>query len=248
MIWQAGNGQQHIRTVSGRLFRLVSSQEQAATLSLVDTLAEQAVLEQLLEGTKPAVPQVADSLHYLLKAPFRYPPLKWGSRFGGVHEPGIFYGGCTIEVCLAESAFYLLLFWQSIAAPPVKPLLRSAHTLFSVGYHTKRGVCLQLAPFAQYQAELTSKTSYQHTQQLGSAMRAAGVELFEYRSARSEPAADCVGLFSATAFSARQPNQSSQWLCELSAEQVAFKQNGDTQVYQFKATQFRVDGKLPMPA
>ena len=32
------------------------------------------------------------------------------------------------------------------------------------------------------------------------------------------------------------------------AGQVAFKQNGDTQVYQFNATQFMVDGKLPMPA
>nr|WP_276202897.1 RES family NAD+ phosphorylase [Arsukibacterium perlucidum] len=120
--------------------------------------------------------------------------------------------------------------------------------MLSVGYHRKRGVCLQRAPFSQYQAELSSKTSYQQTQQLGSAMRAAGVELFEYRSARSEPAADCVGLFSAKAFTASQPDQSSQWLCELSAGQVAFKQNDDTQVYQFNATQFMVDGKLPTPA
>ena len=98
MIWQTCNGEQYLTRLSGHLFRLVASQEQAATLSLVDNLQEQVLLDQLLEDTKPVVPPAARHLHYLLKTPFRYPPLKWGSRFGSVHEPGIFYAGCSVAV------------------------------------------------------------------------------------------------------------------------------------------------------
>jgi len=248
VIWQACQGAQHIKALSGRLFRLVESQEHAATLSLVDNLAEQALLEQLLEDTKPALPPAAESLHYLLKTPFRYPPLKWGSRFGGINEPSIFYGGGTVTAALAESAYYRLVFWQSIAAPPVKAMLRSAHTLFSVAYRTKQGICLHQPPFNAYQAELTNKTHYQQTQQLGSAMRAAGVELFEYQSARTATNQHCVGLFTPTAFATSQPENSSQWLCELSAQQVVFKQHGETQLHAFSAEQFWVEDKLPLPA
>jgi hypothetical protein len=248
VIWQACNGEQHIKSLSGRLYRLVESQEQAATLSLVDTLEEQALLEQMLEQTKPALPKAANGLHYLLKTPFRYPPLKWGSRFGAVDEPGIFYGGCSVTASLAESAYYRLLFWHSIDAPPIKPVLRSAHTLFSVTYRTKHGVCLQQPPFSQYHTALTDKTNYCLTQQLGSAMRAADVAVFEYPSARTEQPALCVGLFSPAGFGAKQPDQTSQWLCELNAGQVLFKQAGDSTVHQFSATQFLVAGSLPLPA
>jgi hypothetical protein len=205
-------------------------------------------LEQMLEDTKPATPVASNGLHYLLKTPFRYPPLKWGSRFGAVHEPGIFYAGGSVTATLTESAYYRLVFWYSMAAPPVKPVLRSAHTLFSATYHTRLGVCLQQPPFSQYQSELTNKADYRLTQQLGSAMREAAVELFEYRSARAQQPELCVGLFSPAAFTAKQPDQTSQWLCELNAEQVLFKQAGDSTVHQFSATQFLVNGTLPLPA
>uniref|UniRef100_A0A486XM25 RES domain-containing protein n=1 Tax=Rheinheimera sp. BAL341 TaxID=1708203 RepID=A0A486XM25_9GAMM len=248
MIWQACNGERHLTPLSGTLFRLVESQEQAATLSLVDTLQEQALLEQLLEQTKPPVPPAAEDLHYLLKTPFRYPPLKWGSRFGSVYEPGIFYAGCSVAVTLAESAYYRMIFWQSMPTPAPKPILRTAHTLFSVSYQTERGIALHQPPFNQHQAQLTSKTDYQHTQQLGSAMRSAGVDAFEYQSARAPGSEHCIGLFNPSPFVTHQPNHSSQWLCELSAQQVVFKQHGETQLHSFSTEQFWVEGKLPLPA
>ena len=34
---------------------------------------------------------------YLLRAPWRYPPLRWGSRFGRRFEPGLFYGALSEE-------------------------------------------------------------------------------------------------------------------------------------------------------
>ena len=43
-----------------------------STLKLVDTLAEQALLEDILEESKPPVPPECRHLHYLLSTPFRY--------------------------------------------------------------------------------------------------------------------------------------------------------------------------------
>ena len=41
-------------------------------MSLVDTLEEQALLEEVLDDSKPAVPEDCRNLHYLLFTPFRY--------------------------------------------------------------------------------------------------------------------------------------------------------------------------------
>ena len=57
-IWQACAGVEQIIPLRGRLVRLVENQGQVATLQLVDTLEEQALLEQLLESSKPPLPQV----------------------------------------------------------------------------------------------------------------------------------------------------------------------------------------------
>lgn len=87
------------------------SQEQVATNQLVGSLERQAVLETLLEKTKPSLRVGTESLHYLLAMPFRYPPLKHGSRFGTRSAPSLFYGSQKIGTVLAESAYYRFLFW-----------------------------------------------------------------------------------------------------------------------------------------
>ena len=58
--------------MAGRCWRVVEAQHVVSTLKLVDTLAEQALLEDLLEETKPPVPPECRHLHYLLATPFRY--------------------------------------------------------------------------------------------------------------------------------------------------------------------------------
>lgn len=247
-IWEACQGTQYIGPIHGTLFRLIESQEQIATLGYVDTLEEQAVLEELLEQAKPPYREASSSYHYLLKSPFRYPPLLWGSRFGRVHEPSIFYGGGSVTTTLAESAYYRFLFWYSIAATPIKKRIHSAHTLLSVGYRTARGVRLQRAPFSRFMTELTDPQYYQPCQLLGSAMRAAEVEAFEYRSARDVQGGRCVGLFLPSAFATQRPRSISPWLCELSAQEVSFRQLSTNEVTRIGIEQFLLDGELPLPA
>jgi len=248
MIWAACEGQRHIGPLAGKLYRLVESQEQVATLGYVDTLEEQVLLEELLDGAKPAYPTRGNDYHYLLKSPFRYPPLKWGSRFGGVHEPSIFYGGCGVETALAESAYYRFVFWFSMSGVPAKDRMCTEHTLFSANYKTSRGVQLQMDPFVQYQIELIDPVNYRQSQLLGTAMREAGVEAFEYASAREPTHGLCVGLFVPHAFACQRPADMSQWLCEVSAGEVAFKQVGSRVVTSFPLALFLVGSELPLPA
>jgi hypothetical protein len=248
VLWQRSRGVKHIKPIHGTLFRLVESQEQVATLGYVDTLEEQALLEQLLESTKPPYVDRDDSCHYLLRTPFRYPPLPWGSRFGRRHEPGICYGGGAVAVTLAESAYYRFIFWYSMTDAPVKPQMRSEHTLFSVGYSSAKGVQLQNPPFATFATALTDPRHYSACQEIGSAMRDAGVQAFEYSSARDLKRGICIGLFSPAALAQRRPQDQTQWLCELSAQEVSFMQVGSRAVDRFPLEQFLVEGELPWPA
>ena len=247
-IWERCDGTSHILPISGTLYRLVESQEQVATLSYVDTLEEQEILEALLETAKPPYPTQERDLHYLLKTPFRYPPLKWGSRFGRVHEPSIFYGGQTIPTTLAESAYYRWVFWYSMEGTPAADSLRSEHTLFSVGYAVTKGVTLNSEVFAKHQAVLRHPVEYAPCQQVGSAMRAAGVEAFEYASARDPAGGSCVGLFTPSALTQQQPADMQSWFCVTTADQVSFKRKDAAGVTTFELSEFLYRGGLPFPA
>jgi hypothetical protein len=248
MLWDTCNGAQQIGHLKGTLYRLVESQEQVATLGYVDTLDEQALLEEMLENTKPVYREDLTAYHYLLSTPFRYPPLKGGSRFGAVHEPSIFYGGSTVDGTLAKSAYYRFVFWNSMAGTPIKNQIRSEHSLFSVDYQSQQGIRLHEPPFDSYQHEISNPTQYIKPQQLGSAMRASGVEAFEYSSARDPQKGICVGLFTARAFRHKNPKNMSQWLCETTANEVLFKPLGSNTITSFKLEAFLVGAKLPMPA
>jgi len=63
------------------LWRAVEAQHVVATRALVDSLAEQEVLEAILEESKPPIPAACAGYDYLLYTPFRYPPSLHGSRF-----------------------------------------------------------------------------------------------------------------------------------------------------------------------
>ncbi|WP_448682361.1 RES family NAD+ phosphorylase [Pseudomonas nicosulfuronedens] len=237
-----------VAPIRGRLVRLVESQGQVATLQLVDTLEEQALLEELLETSKPRMPPPAEPLHYLLKTPFRYPPLRWGSRFGRRHEPSLFYGALKLETAMAESAFYRFVLWEGMATPPPSGRILSEHASFEARFQVQKGVRLHLPPFREHET-LLDPQDYSVTQGLGSAMREAGVEAFEYRSARCPQGGINAALFAPSAFTEKRPRNLMPWLCETTSEYVAFKhaQVPDSPRL-YRREQYLVDGRLPYPA
>ena len=233
--------------ISGVLFRLVESQEQVATNQLVRSLDRQAVLEGMLEGTKPPWRKGTERLHYLLATPFRYPPLKHGSRFGKRSEPSLFYGSKEVRTVLAEAAYYRFVFWFGMATPPSGKLL-TQHTLFGAKYLTDHGLQLQFPPLVQHRKVLSSPSSYSASQEAGARMRSAGIEAFEFLSARDPEGGANVALFTPKALASRTPVSQASWLCELTGERVMFHAAYDKSSHGFPIGIFQVRGKLPQPA
>ena len=94
---------------------------------------------------------------------------------------------------------------RPLPEPPPGGELKSQHTLFGVGYRTRRGLRLQAPPWAEHAAAITSPVDYAVSQRLGAAMRAAGVEAFEYASARDQAGGERQGDGAGQAAPAVQP-------------------------------------------
>jgi hypothetical protein len=245
-IWTQCAGSSEIRPLAATPWRAVEAQHQVATRKLVDSDAEQAVLEDVLERYKPALAD-GGRLHYLLFTPFRYPPLPHGSRFGPRHEPGIWYGGESLRTVFAEVAYYRLLFLDGTTAE-LGPLATDL-SAFTVRVRTGRGIDLTRPPFARWRRTLASRTSYTATQALGSAMRAAGVEAVRYESARDARGGVNVAVFAPRAFAGR-PRRIERWHCVATRERVELSKRDyfERAAHVFRRAEFLVQGRLPSPA
>jgi len=246
-IWTQCAGESNLRPLTLEPRRVVEAQHQIATRKLVDTNAEQAVLEDLIERVKPPDP-TRGKLHYLLATPFRYPPLPYGSRFGTRAERGIFYGSESLRTAFAETAYYRLLFLEGTRAD--LGTLETQHTVFSITVRTAQGIDLTQAPFDKRRDVISSKTRYGATQALGRAMRDAGVETFRYRSARDREGGVNIGIFNPRVFGRRRPRHIENWYCAAGRQQVELRKRDyfDRASYAFPREDFLVRGELPLPA
>jgi len=235
--------------LDGTVLRLVQQQGIDSLGPLVDDLDQLARLETLVEGSKPpaAEEQRPDTpRHPLLITPFRYPPLRHGSRFGSRQERGLFYGSRCRQGALVEGAYYGLLFWEGMAERPPEPI-RRRQTLFSVLIGSERGRRLQELNDPAVQAALRHPSHYGPTQRLGGWMREGGVEAFEYLSARSRQPLVQVGLFSPSALRCT-PFDQVDFTAEIRSDQVCFLSHDDGLVQTFPGQDFLVDGVLPQAA
>ncbi|MBY6189161.1 RES family NAD+ phosphorylase [Microbulbifer agarilyticus] len=244
----------------GRLYRIIESQEEVATRSLVDSLQKQGVLENLLEQSKPARLPGSEDLHYLLATPFRYPPLLWGSRFGRTAESGIFYGSKTIATVLSEAAYYRLLFLNDMEVAPARAVT-SYHQVFSAKYCAEPGVRLQSEPWRSYWSQLTHPSEYAFCQQLGTQLRECGVRGVESPSARALCAGlselpvnggegTNVALFEPEALLRRPLTIEAEVTAESSSDSVSFlvKSGSVVDTVSFPRAVFLSSGELPLPA
>lgn len=245
MSWQGIELAEKVQTLQGRFWRVVESQEQVATVEITDNLAEQAALEALLEAeVKPKYPQNVHGLHYLFSTPFRYPPLRDGSRFGTRIENSLYYGAKDLPVALAETAYYRFVFRRSIAAPAPTEVLQSRHTSFSGKYRTELGLALQ--NFGTLTQQLAHPSDYELAQSLGKAARKAGVEALEYRSARAQGIN--VAFYYPHVIHSAKPCEMGEWICHCDDASVALKSLSSSELYEFPLSQFIVAGKFPLPA
>lgn len=193
------------------LWRAVESQAKASTMRLTDTLAEQELLEAVLERSKPQWPEACEGLHYLLATPFRYAPYPRGSRFrrAGQRE-GAFYCSELPQTAIAETSFYRLLFFAE--APGMKlPSSAVEHTVFAVRCHSSCALNLCEPPFDR-DAEIWGQTSdYAGCQDLADAARSAGIDAIRYASVRDPRGGMNCAVLSPAAFAVRHPIDEQTW-------------------------------------
>ena len=109
--WTPSELRSEARTWKGKAWRLVEAQNIISTRKLVENVREQNILDEILDESKPKVPESCRHLDFLLFTPFRYRPYPHGSRFrpAGMTN-GVFYAAQEYETAVAELAYYRMKF------------------------------------------------------------------------------------------------------------------------------------------
>lgn len=232
--------------LAGDVYRIVETQEVAATTSLVDDLDEQDLLEQLLDEVKPPYREGTQQRHYLISTPFRYPPLQYGSRFGDITIPSYFYASVQRDTCLAECAYYRLLFLQDMSVAYPKPL-KSDHMTFSVRIKSDSVADLTQVTDSHIKARLESASDYSLTQKLGAQLcQVRGANVIKFFSARQLKGIN-VAISEPSAIVSRTPENNLNWMCHSTRQKISFVTKGERPI-SFNEGQFWVEGELPRPA
>ena len=231
-IWTPLAVSSEARSWSASAWRMVEAQHLASTMKLVDDATQQDVLEMLLEGSKPPLPSSASRLHYLLATPFRYHPLRSGSRFRGPTDPGVFYGGECARTTCAELGYWRWKFLQD--AVGLERLEPTAHTAFRVKLATSM-VDLRQPPFAANLSAWRHPADYSATQAFARIARDAKVGAILYSSVRDPEPSWCVAVLDPAAFAAPRPEPRTQtWWLAVQQDGVVWRR--DSERLEFSAT------------
>jgi hypothetical protein len=205
-----------------RLWRAVEAQHIASTLRLVGSAQEQAVLESILEASKPAIPPEAASLHYLLYTPFRYPS-PFGSRFRSPTDPGVWYGAEALRTACAELGFWR---WRFLTeSEGLETLGPAPQTVFRASIDTK-SADLTRGAFRRDHAEWSHRTNYHATQTFAALAREAELGAIRYESVRDPEHGAAVAVLRAQAFSPKKPLAQETWFLTVKRTRVTWQREG----------------------
>ena len=239
-IWNECQGMKFCRCLDLEAWRMVESQHISSSRDLVESREEHDILESLLENSKP---QIENNKHYLIFTPFRYPPLRYGSRFGNTFEPSLWYGSINLYTALAEVAYYRLKFFDDTFAN--LEYIEISMTAFKANIQTENGIELTEQPFETYQDKISNKTSYAYSQELGTEMREAKIEAFIFTSARDRKAGKNVAAFTPKVFKMKDKQYISNmqnWRCianknviEFTRDEIMFRNHQEFSRAEFES-------------
>jgi hypothetical protein len=219
-------------------WRAVEAQHRVATMSLIDSLAEQAQLEALLDASKPPIPAAALGLHWLLFTPFRYPTSKHGSRFRRPYDPGVFYAAYERTTACAELGYWRWRFLtESSALGSIDTL---PQTLFKVAIQGS-AVDVRGPAFSNDEAHFLDKTDHTYCQAFAALTREAHVDAIVYQSVRDPGAGGCAAVLTPTAFAKKEPIGPETWNLSVTLDRVIWQKNDvlSPEAFEFPAILWR---------
>ena len=207
----------------GSVWRIVEAQHIASTMKLVDSQDELDLLETLLESNKPARPAIAEGFDTLLATPFRYDPLRGGSRFRSVTDAGVFYGAESVRTASAELGYWRWKFLKdAIDLEKIEPV---AHTAFRADVNTLVAD-LRKPPFSTDAEAWLHPTDYSATQAFARVVRETNIGGIVYQSVRDPHPAWCIALLTAQAFSKPRPYPAMQtWWLAVHQDEVIWRRD-----------------------
>lgn len=220
--WKAAWFETGVRTKTAQLWRGVEAQHVVSTMRLADNAAEQRVLEELLEASKPAPPPEALGRHYLLFTPFRYrSPI--ASRFRQPHEPGVWYGAEELRTACGEVAYWKWRFLMESDALR-DAALHTEHTFFRARV---RGSCADLtaAPWKAAARAWTDPRDFASCQELGAEARSRDVAWIRYQSVRVA-GGHCGAVLKAPALALDSGYEQQTWACKTTPDSVWLQRAG----------------------
>ena len=245
-IWTPDALRSECRSYRGDIWRFVESQSKISTNKLAAPPDDQTHLEQLIETTKPILSGTLEALHPLFRTPFRYDPVRPGSRFRLFSDHnGVFYASERLETAAAEMAFYKLLF---IAESPQMRFPQSFEfTAFSVNILTDSSLDLTEPNLSRDEAFWTNLKNYEYCQALAVQARLADIHTIRYWSVRTkaEKTEANIAVLNPVAFTERNPNKTQTW-------QLTFDSTANAEWYaettrklvKFPFSQFTSDTRL----
>lgn len=187
-------------------------------MALVDSVAEQELLEGILEEFKPPLPEEAKSLHYLLAAPFRYMS-RWPSRFRTANDPGVWYGASELRTACAEVGYWRWRFVRDSDAFD-EGLVRTEHTFYPADLDGPVAD-LTSSPWSMWQADWMRPDDYTACQELAHAARAADVAWVQYRSVREPAHGLCGAVLNPRALSVGTLTDQLSWVSAVRGRRVS---------------------------
>lgn len=191
-------------------------------MALVDSAAEQQVLERLVDASKPPVPAGASDrgLHWLLYTPFRYRPPAGGSRFRGENDPGVFYGAETVRTACAEAGYWR---WRHLRDTPALDSMPSRpQSVFRTAVAGST-IDLRVPPFARDRDLWTQHSDHSACQDLGRTARTARAQVIRYESVRDSRRGGCGAVLDAAAFASKAPAEFHGWMLTVTRTRVTWQ-------------------------
>jgi hypothetical protein len=204
-------------------------------MRLVDTIEEQAILESLLDNSKPSLPPSAQNSHWLIATPFRYTSPQ-ESRFRRANNPGIWYGAEEIETAAAEIGYWRWRFF----AESVGLRENSLHVELTFFQAIFKGVELDItqSPWIKLRSDWRDPNNYATCHALADAVRAQGltgslrIQGIRYESARLEHGV-CMAVFDPHALSLITPEVLQTWTCKVTKDRVLLVHDGSRFQFDF---------------
>lgn len=219
-IWELCEGKRFTKAISVDPWRVVEAQHILSSRDLVDSREEHELLEDMIEESKPPIEK---EKNYLIFTPFRYPPLRYGSRFGRIFEPSLWYGSLDLETAFTEVAYYRLKFFADTSAD--LGYIEISMTAFTAFLKCDIGIDLTEQPFNKYTKEISHKNTYEYSQLLGTSMREEQIEAFVYCSARTHEKRKNIAALTPSVFQLKKnqyvANQQN-WKCFANKKLIEF--------------------------